>query len=255
MTKLATRNRGINKTRSSGQGMIEGAAGSVIVTLVFVYLIMLGVNIYSAVVYSQRLQFVANSAAEAYNQRRFWLGTIRPTWKPEEAERAAKRVASELLNQLDLPPATELSFRNVMGNDYSYTEAKLKVGGLKIPYTVDKVFPSVIELGVTGLAAEASAPPYASFRAVVPIEGQVDAFGRSTTKRYHVAALPSFGFSTGTTALARPFNERPAASGAPGTVVRSDSDIFVSGAILNGATPNAIVGVNAASGRETLLPY
>lgn len=66
----------------------------------------------AVVVYSQKLQFVANAAAQAHNERHFWLGAFRPDWDQAKANERATRVAGELLDKLQLPPLTCVNFSN-----------------------------------------------------------------------------------------------------------------------------------------------
>jgi hypothetical protein len=216
-------NRGtIGKVRSTkGQGLIEGVCGSLIVVLVFVGLIMLSLNVFATVVYSQKIQFIADTAARVYNERHFWLGTIRPDFDETEAQRKATETATKLLEKLALPPLTSISFSpEVTEEGLAFATVKLTVGGLRLPYG-GKIFPSLISLSTVAYSAEAAATPYASYVLRVPAAGTVDANGLSRTDQYEVGFLPAFGFARDRDAF-RPLgiNGIPTTVGFAGAVVR-----------------------------------
>jgi hypothetical protein len=246
-------NKGVTKLRSSkGQGIIEGVCGSLMVVLVFVLLTMLSLNVYSALVYSHKLQFVADTAARVYNERHFWLGTIRPDFKEDEARQKATETASRLLEKLGLPQLTTIEFAPEVNEDsLAFATVKLTVGGLKLPYGGNKVFPGFISLSSVGYSAETATTPYASYIIRVANPGGAD----------HCAAVPAFGFATGIGVLTTITPEGIGGDGVPTAVGRwgapvPGGKVNIAGAVFQGKTqgPNIYV-TDSKSGRTQIFPF
>jgi hypothetical protein len=171
--------------RASGQGIIEGVCGSIIFVLVFVLLTMLGVNLFTYGVYSQKLQVVANCGAKNFNDGRYWLGEMRPDWNENDARARGEALVNELLPRLGLPPASKIEFTNTVGPNFGYTECTITINGIRLPYGGNAVFPSVLGVTCTGYSADSSYPPYAQLTLVVP----------PPNDGWSVAAIPAFGFA------------------------------------------------------------
>lgn len=152
----------MSKRNGRGAAIAEGAAISVLVTMLAVALLLLLLNTAIVGGYSYKLLVVANETAKQINASKYWLGMPRDDFNQEEAEANGREFANALLGTFLLPNASS----------FSVTENRVRFGGIETPVTrveltvlglktVGGVF-GPIGLTATGISSENSVPPYAT---------------------------------------------------------------------------------------------
>lgn len=221
-----------NASRNAfGQGLIEALIFSLVTVTVFVLIIMLALNVYATTVNSEKLKFVANTAAETYTDAHYFLGMVRPNCDDTQAQQKARRVVDLLLNQLGLPPASSVAFQGFANNNIAESKVTLTVGGIRLPFARNGIFPSILGITVKGQAAQVVIKPYASFVIGLPCEPLVlPGKPPRTIPRWLAVSVPAYGydvrFNKGNNPLAlfpAPMGERGPIVG-PCTIVASDGN-------------------------------
>lgn len=206
----------------TAQGIIEGVLGALVVVMVFVFLIMLSCNGYAAISFSEKLKFVANTAAQTYANRHFFLGMLRPNFDAAAAQDNAREVIKESSARLGLPAASDVSFTDTVDGDIAYSTVTITVKDLKLPYFVAGIFPSPFKLTVVGRAAQIAMTPYATFVVDLP------AGSGGSAQKHLRCAVPAYGFDVLVgSPPSSPVLMTPAPIGRRGAIV-ADSTIFAS---------------------------
>jgi hypothetical protein len=167
-----------NIRSSRGQGLIEGACGTIIFTLVFVLLVAFAINFYTTMVAHEKLRMVATECARVIDGKQYWLGMKRPDPKGELAaatEESAKILARDLCAKLGLPDPTEVHYKvntDLTDPGVTYTTCTVICDGIRLPYGFNKLFPGVLRISETGVAGDMAAEPYAVLYVDLPLDGK-----------------------------------------------------------------------------------
>ena len=173
--------------RTGGQGLVECAAGLVVISLVFILLVAFSFNAYTTKTYSEKMKFVANAVSATYADKYFFIGMQRPDFDKNQAEASVKNMANYMLQSLGLPAASNISVVPVISPraDIIYAETTITIDGLKLPFgSIRGLFPSPFSLTITGRGARVASCPYAAFVADVQGPGG----------KHLRAAVPCYGF-------------------------------------------------------------
>jgi hypothetical protein len=173
-TRQIERKTSTNRS-AKGSMLIESACGTIVFVIVAVALIAGGINIYSFIVNSQKVQIAANAAAQVANNARFWLGTYRPNFRADDAQTNATAAANAILAEAGLPACTvELFEPAIQGNSstgyngFVVSHVRLSVPGLQFPFANTIGFPSVFNVTADGYSAATSFTPYAACTLGIP---------------------------------------------------------------------------------------
>jgi hypothetical protein len=187
----------MNRRRSSkGQGLVEGACGTIIVTTVFVLLTAFAVNFYLTMVAHEKLRLVATECARVVDGKRYWLGMKRPDPQGKlaaAAKASATTLADALCAKLGLPTPRNIDLVEEDAGDGSitYTTCTVTCAGIRLPYGFDKIFPSILTITETGVAGDMAAEPYALLYVDMPLAG-TDSAGAALGGRAALV-LPIYG--------------------------------------------------------------
>jgi hypothetical protein len=145
---------------NSGQGLIEGACGLIIVVTAAVLLTMFGMNIYATQVADGKLRLVALEAAKVRDQYQFFLGMLRQDYKPESADANAKQFAASLAkaNGVPLDPNDDVAFASQVLGQVHVTTCQITLKSLKLPFG-GVVFPDFLKRTVSITVAGMALPP------------------------------------------------------------------------------------------------
>jgi hypothetical protein len=196
MTQIPTnRQRQTNAARhgrtSTGQGLVEGACGTVILITVFVLLVMFGLNAFFAIKYSADVKIIATEAAKVVLTNKYWLGMRRPDYNPDEAVAKASEIANTLATKLGIPAVQIVEFNQEETPAGDIISVKVQADGLRLPYAA-KIFPRFLSMAATGVSVQ----PKNSVYACVDIATQQP--GQSNPNIFDVVRVPAFGFSRNT---------------------------------------------------------
>lgn len=237
-----------------GQGLIEGILGMLIVIMVLVFLVMLSLNAYAAAIYSEKLKFVANTAANAYVKGHFFLGMVRPNFDDNAARVTSRQIVDTLLSEIGLPAATNVTFSSFATRSMFYSTVTITVNPLKLPFFATGVLPPFLGLTVTGQATEVPVSPYASLVVGLP---SGPSFGR--TQKTLSCAIPAYGYDVNVTnRVGHPLLMAPAPIGQRGPVI-GPCDVIACDGVFQGSADPFLWSINineiGKSNVASIRPY
>lgn len=147
-----------NGRSARGQGLLEGACGTVILVTVFVLLVMLGINVYTVLTVDTALRLVASESAKVREEYTFFLGQKRNDIDDQTARDTARAFAVALSNANGLAVAPEdVDFNDVVNADQSGTQCTIRLRALKLPYG-GGAFPLALAREVSAVVARMNVP-------------------------------------------------------------------------------------------------
>ncbi len=171
-----------------GQGLIEGVCGSVVFTMVFVALVMAGINIFAIFSYDAALKTVAQTAADAADGHKYFLGMKRPEFDYYKGQDKARTLALAVASTLGLSLAPQdITFDTIQAPGFAkgmgeITKCTVVLKQIKLPYT-GGAFPSLIKREAVGVSASMAIGPVVLSEINFPTDGG----GRMTLR------LPAYG--------------------------------------------------------------
>jgi hypothetical protein len=176
--------------RALGQGLIESACGTMIFVLVFVFLIMLAMNLYTIVTTDTSLKLIAQEAAKVREDYTFFLGQKRNDITEEQARKIATDYAVSLAHANGLAvEARDVTFNDTINADQSGTECSIKLRALKLPFMRGGVFPLMVQREASVVVS----------RMNVPVPAIVDINAKSRENGDYISfTVPCYGAYRGT---------------------------------------------------------
>lgn len=163
------------KRTSLGQGLVEASCGTFIIATVFVFLLMLGLNVYSVLVTDSRLRLICTEAAQVREEHTYFLGMKRVDFTEAEADQIAKDFAVRLADANGVTiTATDVAFSTDESTEQATTTCTVTLDKFALPYG-GGVFPSLLKRDVSATVARMSvpAPAIVGFNGFNPEYGQV----------------------------------------------------------------------------------
>lgn len=187
------RQKALKRKRCSctGQALVETACGMVVVTIVFVLLVMFGLNTFFAFKYSADVKIIATEAAKIVLTNKYWLGMRRPDYNPDESVEKARVVANTLASKLGIASVEIVEFNQDETPDGDIISIRVKADGLPLPYAT-KVFAPFLSFAATGVSVQPRSQVYACCDIAAKQPGQPNA------NVFDVVRVPAFGFSRNT---------------------------------------------------------
>lgn len=197
MNKKSLGRKGSAYKRSArGQGIVEGVAGMVMLSMVGVMLIAMLVNCYAQIIHSSKAQIVAQLAANAIEKDRYWLGVMqRDDYDQDKATDNARQLADALSEQFGLPPIRTFEVTEAPGGGGVIQRVRVQFSGLRVPFVAGGVFPSTVSVEGIGCTAQVPNKAYAIMN--------ISCAKPNEPNRQEVATIPvlSFGIGTGSNTL------------------------------------------------------
>lgn len=190
------------KRNASGQGILEGACGTVVIMIVFVAVLTLGVNIYTVLTVDTTLRLVAMESAKLREEYTFFLGQRRNDIDEQTAKDNARAFAVALSNANGLAvQPNDVNFNDVINADQAGTRCTIRLKQLKLPYG-GGAFPLFLARQVSVVVARMNVP--------APALVDINANSEGGTITVRVPGYGAYrGLQTATTANGRFAINRP----------------------------------------------
>ncbi|MBX9671588.1 MAG: hypothetical protein K2X93_28625 [Candidatus Obscuribacterales bacterium] len=200
-----------------GSVLAEGTAGIVILASVAVPLVVYLVNLATQLLLQEKVAHIANQAAQAVDDKRYWLGLPRPGYDQSLATEKAKAIAQDLCHRIGLQNASVDVRFDDSNTEYDITTCDINVNAVaQIPfrtvvfgYDFASLFPGNVK--ARGVATHAKIIPYALIHMDAP--HAIDQVYRRPLgyNERDVAVLPAYGFFytavAGTTRMPTPYGK------------------------------------------------
>lgn len=175
----------------SGQGVIEGACATWLVTAVTVGGLLLLLNTYVASQYASTINTIASAAAHYAEGKRVWIGVTRPDYDATNIESESRYLADVLLAKAGLNASSSFKLWQEEVQDTSLnakitvTKVEITVDGLS---TIGNIGIPIFSLTGSGMSADAAVPPYGVL--AMAIVNDEDA------SKHKIVAVPCYGVYT-----------------------------------------------------------
>jgi hypothetical protein len=195
-------NRSVGGTRrqASGSIIVEGTCSLLLLAGVIIPLLIFSVNLAAQLILQAKVSHIANQAAQAVDDGKYWLGMPRPGYDQEQASHKATAVATTLSKRLGLPNASVTVSFDSTATDYDLTVCDVNVNAIAlIPFRLTifgfdmaRLYPG--NVNARGVACHAKVKPYALVHMDAP-----HAIDESTRRplgfnQRDVAVMPAYGF-------------------------------------------------------------
>lgn len=212
-----TRRRHGVRRNSTGSVLAEGTAGVVILASIAVPLLVYLVNLATQLLLQEKVAHIANQAAQAVDDKRYWLGLPRPGYDQAMATEKATAIAKDLCRRVGLQNASVDVRFDDSNTEYDITTCDVNVNAVaQIPfrtvvfgYDFASLFPGNIK--ARGVATHAKIIPYALIHMDAP--HAIDQVYRRPLgyNERDVAVIPAYGFFytavAGTTTMPTPYGK------------------------------------------------
>ncbi|MBY0550650.1 MAG: hypothetical protein K2W95_25450 [Candidatus Obscuribacterales bacterium] len=176
MTKRQICRQGMRK--NNGQGLLEASCGTFIITTVFVFLLMLGLNTYAILTTDTKLRLICSEAAQVREEHTYFLGMKRVDFTDAQADQIAKRFAVSLAESNGIPITEEnVAFHSDENTEQASTTCTVTLDKFVLPYG-GGAFPSFLAREVSATVARMSVPA----PAIVGFNGVSQEYGRISVK-------------------------------------------------------------------------
>ncbi len=185
---------------SSGSAIVEGTCGTVLILGIAVPLFLFFGNVAAQLSLQAQVSHIANQAAQACDNGRYWLGQPRPGFTEQVASEEATAVAQELCERVGLKGASvNVKFESNNPNfDVTVCDVNVNAVG-KIPFRTTafgfdlaKLFPG--NVSARGVAAHAKVKPYALIHMDAPTREDQSVTRPLGYNERDVAVIPAYGF-------------------------------------------------------------
>ena len=188
------------KRSASGSAIVEGTCGTVLILGIAVPLLLFFGNVAAQLSLQAQVSHIANQAAQACDDGRYWLGQQRPGFTEQVASEQATAVAQDLCERVGLKGASVNVKFESNNSEFDVTVCDVNVNAVgKIPFRTTafgfdlaKLFPG--NVSARGVAAHAKVKPYALIHMDAPTREDQSATTPLGFNQRDVAVIPAYGF-------------------------------------------------------------
>lgn len=189
----------VRRTRTqSGQSLIGGTCGIIMMAALFILLAGLGLNAYTYGTMRAKLQTAADETASKVNRNIYWNGARRPPFQANQHDRIAKEAkefGTAICTALGID-ANQVSIAIDEQGVNGSSRVTMSLAQFDLPLGMGGPFPKSASLSVTGVSTDGSEPPPAFLRLGYNLIHEDTVNPANSTTVTQVVLLPSYGFET-----------------------------------------------------------